>query len=62
MIMKGTELIGYKHDTVIQDTLKVGHNYFTASPAQERVNERASERVSAVERASNASSAEQANE
>ena len=45
--------------TAIQNTLK---KYSTIPRAQERVSERASERVSPAERASEASSAEQANE
>ena len=38
--------------TVIQDTLKIGQEYSTVPQAQERVSERASERVSTLERAS----------
>ena len=48
--------------TVIQDTLEIGQKYSTVPRAQERVSERASERVSAAERVSEASSAEEANE
>ena len=47
--------------TVIQDNLKIRQRYSTVPRAQERVSEQASERVSAAERASEASSAEQAN-
>ena len=47
--------------TVIQDSLKNGQNYFTVPGAQE-LSELASGRVSAAERASEASSEEQANE
>ena len=48
--------------TVIQNTLKIGQEYSTVPRAQERVSERASERVSAVERASEVSRVELVNE
>ena len=48
--------------TVIQDNLKIGPKYSTVPRAQEQVSERASERVSAAGRGSEASSLEQANE
>ena len=37
--------------TVIQETLKIGQKYSTVLQARERVSERASERMSAAERA-----------
>ena len=44
--------------TVIQQTLKIGHKYSTVPLAQEQASERASERLSAAERVSEAGSAE----
>ena len=46
------EILGFAHDTVAQDTLKTGQKYSTVPRAQEQVSEQASE----------ASTAEQANE
>ena len=47
---------------MIQDTLEIGIKKFTVPKAQERVSERASERVGAAKHVSGASSAEQTNE
>ena len=54
--------VRWRDCTVIQDILKIGQECSTVPLAQERVSERPSERMSAAERASEASSAEQANE
>ena len=60
----GTNLSGAASEvrTVIQDNLKIEENYSAASRAQERVSERANKRVSADKRATERSSAQQANE
>ena len=48
--------------TVTQNTLKIGQRYSTVLPAHIGASEQASEEMSAAERASEASSAEQTNE
>ena len=48
--------------TAIQETMKIGQKYSSVPQAWERVSKQVSERVSAVERTSEASSAEQENE
>ena len=48
------------HCAVIQDTFKIEQKYSTVPQAQKRVSERASKGVSAAQRASEASSVEQA--